>query len=377
MQTSQSSDDEYKKHLYALIIVGGGGTRLWPRSRNATPKQFLKLFNNKTLAQITTARLHKMVSWEKMIVVTTTEQYRKEIIKEVPDLLPENVLVEPLRRNTAPAHGLGAIFIRQKDPNAVIVNSYSDQLISPDDSYIETMLSAAEAAYSGDFLIATGLRPTYPNIGYGYIKRGKEWKLFGHKYVYVLEKFTEKPELKVAERYVASGDYFWNTAGYVWRADSLLNALKKNSTEIYEALEKISLKIDTKDQSKAIEQGYKEMPDISIDYAVSEKATNFYLVVAEYNWIDIGDWKEVWENLPKDANGNVVIKGDEGGGEIINIDTTDALIHTDGRLIAVVDVDNLIIVDTKDALLVTTKSRAQSVKKIVEKLKADKRTELL
>lgn len=317
-----------------------------------------------------------MVSWDRVVIVTTTENYKKEIINELPKIDPKNIVVEPERKNTAPAHGLGALFIYHKDPNAVIVNDYSDHLISPDENYISSMLSAAEAAFSGDFLIATGVKPDYPNIGYGYIKRGDEGKLFGHRYTYKLDKFTEKPELSVAEKYIESGDYFWNAGQYVWRADSLLKALETHSPAIYKPLNEVLSSLGSNTQEKAIATAYKDMPEISIDYAISEKAKNFLMVVADYRWTDIGDWKEVWENSPKDANGNVFIK-EEDGGEIINIDTTDALIHSDGRVVAVVDVDNLIIVDTKDALLVTTKSRAQSVKKIVEKLKAEKRSELL
>lgn len=371
------TEDNYKDHLYALIVAGGGGTRLWPRSRNKTPKQFLKLFGGETLIQITTERLNRILPWDKIFVVTVSDAYKKEILNEVPQVPSRNVIVEPERKNTAPAHGLGAIYIYKKDPEAVIINAAADHLVQPEGKYTETMDAAAAYAYSGNFLVAVGIKPTYPNVGYGYTKRGKKVATSLGRNVYKLDKFTEKPKLAVVEKYVESGDYYWNANMYVWRADSFLNALKKHSPKIYERLDRISEVIDTSFEEEVLKDEYKKIEEISVDYAVSEKADNFVLLVADFRWTDIGDWKEVWGSLPKDNLGNVVIDGDEPGGEIINIDTSDALIHKDGRLIAVIDVDNIVIVDTKDALLVCSKSRAQNVKKIVEKLKEDRREELL
>ncbi len=370
-------ESELKKHLYALIIVGGGGTRLWPKSRNSTPKQFLKLFKGKTLAQITSERLQKFIAPERIFVVTTTEEYKKEFIREVPFIKPENVIDEPLRRNTAPAHGLGAIYIHKKDPEAVIINAYSDQLVDPEHEYIKNIETAAFAAFSGDWLVAVGVKPTYPNPGYGHIKKGGKWRVFQRKTLYKVNRFTEKPALELAKRYTASGEYFWNAGQYVWRADSFLRALERFEPSIFKGLQRIGQAINTPEERKVMLYEYKKMPEISVDYAVSERAKNFVMLVADFHWIDVGDWKEVWENLPKDDQGNVIIDGAQKGGEVINIDTSDALIHTDGRVIAVIDVDNVVIVDTKEALLVCAKSKAQNVKKIVEELKRKGRKELL
>jgi len=371
------TSSNYKDHLYALIVAGGGGTRLWPRSRNKTPKQFLPLFGGKTLTQITARRMNKIIPWERIFVVTTTQKYKKEILKEVPKMLASNIIAEPMRRNTAPAHGLGAAYIAHADPDAVILNESADHLVIPESGYFKTMKTAAEAAFSGNWLIATGIRPTYPNVGYGYIKRGDKWKSFGHKSVYKLDKFTEKPELSVAKRYLASGEYFWNANQFVWRADSILAALEEHEPKVGNGLKKIADAIGTSEIEKVTKQEYEKMPEISVDYAVAERAKNFLMVVADYTWTDIGDWNEVWNNLQKDHSGNVIIDGNDPGGEVLNIDTSDALIHTNGRPIAIIDVDNIIVVDTKDALLIASKSRAQNVKKIVNQLKKEKRTELL
>ena len=373
---SGKSKDSYKDHLYALIVVGGGGTRLWPVSRNSSPKQFLKLFNNQTLTQITAYRFSKIIPWENLFAVTTSDAYKREIVKEVPEFLPKNVLVEPMKRNTAAAHALGALYISKKDPDAVILNESADHLVDPQREYFKNLLAAAEAVFRKDLLLAVGIKPTYPNVGYGYVKMGEKLNEIGEKFVFKLDVFTEKPQLEVAKKYLASGKYFWNANQYVWSAKSFLEALSKHAPVIAKGMDEISKSVGLAKEEIVTKSVYQKLPDISVDYAVSEKAKNFVMIIADYRWTDIGDWKEVWENLDKDTNGNVIIKGGEEG-EVINIDTSDALIHTDGRVIAIIDVDNIAVVDTKDILLICAKSKAQSVKKIVEKLKEEKRTELL
>jgi len=372
--------DNYKDHIYVLILAGGGGTRLWPRSRNATPKQFLKLFKGKTLMQITSQRFNKALPWERIFCVTVSEAYRKEIIREVPNFLPKNIIVEPARRDTAPAHGIGAAFIFREDPDAVIITESADRLVRPVSRYLTVMKAAAKAAHENHTLVSVGVKPRYPHVGYGHIKKGKKLNLDKSVIFYKLEKFIEKPPLTLAKKYTSSGKYYWNAGQFVWRADDLLKSLKNHAPKISKSLENIIDSWKTpgkKDDKRVIEREYKAMPKISIDYAVAEKEKNFLVVEGDFFWTDIGDWKEVWNNLPHDEGGNVIIDGDEPGGEIINLDTTDALIHKDGRMIAVVDVDNIVIVDTKDALLVCSKSKAQNVKRIVNKLKEEERKELL
>lgn len=369
--------DNFKDHIYALIVAGGGGTRMWPKSREKTPKQFLKLFESKTLIEITAERLRKFLPWEKIFVITVSNDYKKEIQKYAPIIRDENIIVEPLRRDSAPAYTLGALYIYKKDPKAVIVNATADHLISPESKYVKAMMVASEAAYNGDYLVAVGVKPFYPHTGMGHIKRGERHEVINGSVVYKLETFIEKPEMSLAKRFTRSSKYYWNTAQYVWRADSLLHAVKKYAKDISYGMAKIEEAIGTSRENEVIMREYRRMPKISIDYAVSEKAKNFLLVIGRYNWTDIGDWNEVWKHLPKDYNGNVIIDGESPGGEVINIDTTDALIQTDGRLIAVVDMDNIVVIDTPDALLICPKSRAQSVKKIVNKLKEDNRKSLL
>jgi mannose-1-phosphate guanylyltransferase len=367
----------FEDHLYALILAGGGGTRLWPKSRNATPKQFLPLFNKQTLTQITTDRFRKILPWERIYIVTVSEGYKKEILKEVPKLLAENIIVEPARRETGPAYGLGTTYIYKKDPEAVIITEAADRLVKPVPQYLKTLKVAAEVAFREKTLVALGVKPRYPHPGYGHIKRGKKWNVIEGIKFYKLEKFVEKPPLALAKKYTASGNYYWNAGEFVWRADNLLESLSKHAPKISSELTKIYEVIGTKREKKVLQKAYESMPKIAIDYAVAEKEKNFLVVVGDFFWTDIGDWKEVWKNLPKDDQDNVIIDGKEPGGEVINLDTNNALVHTDGRMIAIIDVDDIVIVDTKNALLVCSKSKAQNVKKIVEQLKKEKRKELL
>lgn len=367
----QPNNNNFKDHLYALILAGGGGTRLWPRSRNRSPKQFLPLFlENQTLTQLTFLRFQKLVPIEKIFCVTVSEDYKNEILREIPDFKRENIVVEPARRETGPAHALGAYIIQKQDPDAVIVTEAADRLVSPVHRYLEVLTASAEVAYTKKVLIALGVPPRYPHTGLGHIKRGERMEDVNGVSFFKLDKFIEKPPIELAKEYTASKDYYWNAGEFVWRADTLLDEISKHAPDITKHLARL-------DNGEDIDDVYKDMPSIAIDYAVAEKSDKFYVVHGDFNWTDIGDWKEVWENSKKDDSGNVIIDGGVKGGEIINIDTSDALIHKNGRLIAIVDVDNIIVVDTPDALLICSKSKAQNVKKIVERLKEEKRADLL
>ena len=379
-----SHKETYEEHLYALIVAGGGGTRLWPRSRNATPKQFLKLFNNQTLTQITSVRLNKFIPWSNIFVVTVSEAYKKEVTKQGPQIPIANILVEPARKNTAPAHGLGALYIYKKDHDAVIVNAAADHLVTPVDKYINASKAAAKAAFSGNLLVALGIKPTYPNVGYGHIKKGVKFAIFEGKTLYKVDKFVEKPPLPLAIKYTKSGNYYWNANQYVWRADTYLTALKKYEPLLGTVMDSIFGALGTPDEKKVIQNQYKIIPDtttdgkdLSIDYAVSERADNFLVLPVDYNWTDIGDWNEVWENLDKDDSGNVIIDGDEPGGRVISLDTSNTIVHSDGRLIVIIDVDDVAVVDTKNAVLICSKTKAQNVKKSVEQVKYEKKLEYL
>lgn len=363
--------------MYAIIYAGGGGTRLWPKSLEDTPKQFLKIFGSQTLIEITADRLNNFLDWDRIYVVTTSVPYGKEVKRLLPKVKDENVIVEPERKDSAAAHALGAIHILRRDPNAVIINTAADHFVSPLQNFKHTMLSASRFAFETGGLVATGIKPTYPHTGLGHIKRGKKFSVSEGRYIYKLDKFVEKPQLELAKKYTESGEYFWNACHFVWRADSFMNEVEKYAKVLDLGMQMIKQSLGKFNEMKVMSQEYKKFEKISVEYAIAEKSKNFFTIISDYSWTDIGDWNEVWKNLSKDENGNVVIDGDEEGGDIINIDTSDALIHKDGRMIAIIDVDNIIVVDTPKALLICAKSKAQNVKKVVELLKENKRTELL
>ncbi len=370
-------ENEYKDHMYALIMAGGGGTRLWPISREKTPKQFLPIVGKQSLFEITAHRISKLLPWEKIYVSTATDAYVKDILALCPDIPRENIIVEPVRRDSGPAHTLGALYIFKKDPQAVIINAASDHLVNPEKNYRGTMDTAAKVAYNGDYLVTVGIKPEYPHTGMGHMKRGHKLEMVDGRTVYKLDKFVEKPELSLAKRFTKSGKYFWNANMYVWRADIFLKAVKEFAPDIYKVLNRIAKDLGTTQIKTTLAEEYPKMPKISVDYAVSEKANNVVMLTADFGWTDIGDWNELWKNLPKDEAGNVIFETLEGGGQLINIDTSDALIHTNGRMVAVIDVDNIVVVDTKDALLICSKSKAQKVKQIVETLKGEGKNDLL
>jgi mannose-1-phosphate guanylyltransferase len=294
--------------MYALVMAGGGGTRLWPLSREATPKQFLRLFGKESLFEITVKRLSKLLPWERIYVSTATEAYAKEINRLLPEIPKKNIIVEPVRRDSGPAHALGAAYIYKYDPEAVIINAASDHLVTPEKNYRSTMEVAAQVAYETKNLVAVGIKPTYPHTGMGHMKRGKKLDAIGGRTVYKLDRFVEKPALPLAKRFTSSGKYFWNANMYVWEAKTFLDAVKMHAPDIYTVIETVTDAIGTKLEKEVLQREYPKMPKIAVDYAVSEKAKNVVMLMSDFTWTDIGDWNEVWKNLPQDESCSVHIE---------------------------------------------------------------------
>lgn len=360
-----------QKHTYVLILAGGGGTRLWPMSREESPKQFSKLFAGKSLFEMTWERAKKIVPVKKIFVSTSTK-YVNEIRRAAKGIMVENIIGEPMRRDTALAHGLGALLISRQDSDAVIINMASDHLISPISKFTATMNKAARLAFENNMMVTVGIRPKFPHTGMGHILARK---VFGEN-VLVGEKFVEKPELRVAKAYTDSGVYYWNANLYVYKAKFFLGLLKKYSPKTISFFPKILEFWGGDRQNEVLQTAFQMAPSISIDYAVAEKIKKFICVPANFNWTDVGDWKEVWKNLPKDKVGNV-IEGSGGRGEYVGIDSTNNLLFLDKQLVSTVGLHNMLIVDTPDALLICPRDDAQSVRKIVELLKEQKLTKYL
>jgi mannose-1-phosphate guanylyltransferase len=367
--------DDVKSHLYALIFCGGGGTRLWPFSRQKRPKQFLKIKSKKTLIRETFERLLPLIPVEHIYIVTIPE-YTDEVAEELPEVPKKQVLVEPARRNTAMAAGLGAVAIRKEDPQAIIANIWSDHLIENEAGYRKSLLAAAKAAADGENLVTTGLPPTYPHTGLGYVKKGRVHDVIDSVDVFKVEKFTEKPKLPEAKRIFKSGAYLWHVGLLVWRVDAFMDGIKKHSPGTAKRLEAISEAMEGNHGKGKIIKEYESAPDVSIDVALAEKATNFLIVQGKFDWYDLGDFSVLWKVLKKDKNDNAVIL-DEGG-EWVGIETTDSMVISEGkRTVGLIGLTDMIVVAVDDAVLVAPKKEAQKVKKIVNQLKEEKKTDFL
>jgi len=365
---------DLKDHLYVLILCGGGGTRLWPASRKKIPKQFISFLGKETLFSQTIKRAKSLVPEENIFVATNLD-YVDEVLAQGKISL-KNVIAESHKKNTALPMAAGAAIIAKIDPGAIIVNLASDHLISPIDVFTKEMEIAANLAREGNWLITVGLKATSPHTGLGYIEVDKELKKTEQKSVFKVKQFKEKPGLAQAKKFVKSGKYFWNTSLYTWKASTFLEACQKHAPQVFEGAKRIQAAWNEDEENEVMEDVYKKAESISIDYAVSEKADNLLLVPASFKWSDIGSWKTVFRVGEKDKDGNVVLKTSKRG-ELYNINSHHNLIRFADRLVALIEVEDLIVIDTQDVLLICKKDKAQEVKELVNLLKEKKKEEYL
>lgn len=363
------------EHTYALILAGGGGTRLWPKSRNKTPKQFLKLVGSNTMMQFSANRISKLVPWDHIIVITN-QMYQEEIGKQLPQIPKENIIAEPEKRDTALAMLTGAIYAANKDKDAVIINCASDHVVADDAEFIRVMKAASSVAANEDVLVTVGITPTRPATGFGYIKIGDEVRRVDTKLpLFKVDSFTEKPNTATAQAFISTGRYFWNANMYVWSAKTLIEAFETYNPAILESA--LPLKgLNPKAFHAALPEIYKGAETISIDYAISEKASNLVLLPGDFGWNDVGDWKVVYDLGTKNFEGNVII-GNQDSQHTLAIKSHGNLIHTNGRLVALFGINDMIVIDTDEILMIIPKNESQDVKKIVERLKEEKQNEYL
>lgn len=362
-------------HVFGVILAGGGGTRLWPKSRNATPKQFLKLTGKDTMVQVAANRLTKIVPWNRVIVVTN-KLYVNDIRSQLPQIPTENIIAEPEKKDTALAMLTGALYAMSKDPEAIVVNGASDHVITDEKEFVKVMQGAVELASDEHNLVAVGITPTRPDTAFGYIKIGDHLsKTKSGLAVFKVDSFTEKPNATTAKAFLATSKYFWNANMYVWSAKALQDAFKKHMPEMHQITKDLPA-MAPKQFHDALPEVYKAATAISIDYAISEKADNLLLIPGDFGWNDVGDWKVVYELGKKDLNGNVTVS-DEESMKSLCINSENNLIHTDGRLVGMIGMNNMIVIDTPEILLIVPKDRSQDVKKLVERLKEEGKKEYL
>lgn len=362
-------------HIYAVILAGGGGTRLWPKSRNQTPKQFLKLTGSETMMQVSANRINKLVSWEHIIVVTN-QSYKDEVARQLPQVPLENIIAEPEKRETALAMLSGAIFAQNQDPDAVIINCASDHTVADEQEFIHVMEAASQIASEKESLVAVGITATRPATGFGYIKIGQELKMLGRKLpLFQVESFTEKPNTATAQAFISTGKYFWNANMYVWSAEALVKAFERYQPELLSSA-LVLRGIPAQQFHERLHEVYAGAASISIDYAISEKADNLVLLPGDFGWNDVGDWKVVYDLSTKNLEGNVLM-GDKDKQHALTIKSHNNLIHTNGRLVALYGIDDMIVIDTEEILMIIPKAVSQDVKKLVERLKEEKQSEYL
>ncbi|MEQ8677467.1 MAG: sugar phosphate nucleotidyltransferase [Aggregatilineales bacterium] len=359
------------ENYYAVIMAGGGGTRLWPVSRTGMPKQLLSLIDDRTLFKTTVERLLPIFPLDH-IYVSTGPAYIEAMRLDVPEIPAENFIIEPNARDTGPAAALALSVIHKRDPNAIIAMQHADHFIREEAKYLEILKSAYELA-ANDHIITLGISPTHPSTGFGYIKQGAVFKEINTFTAYESLGFTEKPNVVTATSFLASGKYSWNAGMFVWKSSIAMQEFERQQPDMYDLLEKLEAKIDTPAFQAELATLWGQMPKISIDVAIMENAENMLVIPEDIGWNDVGSWDALFEVMSLDKFGNG-IKG-EADNHVI-LDTRKTMIYSE-RMTVTIGLEDVIIVDTDDVILICHRDRAQDVKEVVNHLKATRRNEYL
>ncbi len=359
--------------LHAMIMAGGGGTRFWPRSRRARPKQFLAVSGERTLLQLAFDRLEACLVPPERAWIITGKDYVAETKRQLPALLDDHVVGEPTGRDTAPCIGLGAALIARQDPDAVMLVTPADHIIEPVQEFRRAVHVAEQMATEHPGAIVTfGIAPTFPSEGYGYIEQGQQLAQRQGISVYRVARFVENPKREAAEQMLASGRFAWNSGIFVWRAATVLAGLKEHRPALYDGVQRIADAWATPRRQEVLEREFPTLDKVSIDYAVMEKHKEVLLVQAPYRWDDVGSWLAVERLHAQDAHGNTVL------GEHEAVDTKNCVVVGEaGKMIATVGVEDLLIIQDGDSTLVAHRSREADVKKIVEALRQKRQEKYL
>jgi mannose-1-phosphate guanylyltransferase len=360
------------EHTFAVIMAGGGGTRLWPVSRKKHPKHVLPLLGERTLFQNSLDRLKGFIPLERILVVTTSSQ-AEELTKQAPELTQANFLVEPQPRGTASVVGLAATVIKKLDPEAVMLVLTSDHYIRNTYLFHLVMRSAVQVARK-NHLVTLGITPTFPATGYGYIRRGVPLPE-GFEYpVYKVLQFIEKPDESKARILLASGEASWNSGMFIWRVDRILEEFARQMPELKQRLDRIGAAWGTLKQDEVLLAEWPKLKSETIDYGIMEHAANLAVLPAGgLEWSDVGSWDSLFDVLLPDEQGNVAVNSDH-----MALETNDSLVYSvDRKLIVTIGVENLIVIDSGDALLVCRRDRAQQVRQVIENLKSSQKEDYL
>lgn len=354
--------------VYGVIMAGGGGTRFWPISRQARPKQLLNLSGKEIMVNEAADRLAKTADMNDIFIVTNKTQ--AAAMKEVTRgrIREDHILAEPSARNTAACIGYAAMEIIKKYGDGVMVITPSDAFIKDEDEFTNILAKAVKEAESTEHLVTVGITPTFPSTGYGYIK----YDTASEGDVKKVQEFKEKPDLETAKEYVASGSYAWNSGMFIWKASVILKNFEKFLPEIYADIVKIGEAMGTPSEYDVIHDVYPQIQGISVDYGIMEQSDEVMVVPGEFGWNDVASFDMLKVMHDEDADGNIVV------GNSVNIDTRNSVVYSSsGRLVTTLGLDNIVVVETEDSIMVCSKDRVQDVKKIVDELKGQDKTEYL
>lgn len=361
------------KNNYCIIMAGGIGSRFWPMSKTNKPKQFLDVLGvGKSLIQMTFDRFLNICPKENIYIVTN-ESYKDLVKEQLNDIRDNQILTEPARRNTAPCITYANFKIMQENPNANIIVAPSDHLIIDEKGFIKTIEKALDVTKDNDILVTLGIKPSYPNTGYGYIQYQIDKPFEKDSNIKKVKLFTEKPTLEIAKKFIESGDFLWNAGIFIWSLKSINKALKEHLNEVFSVFEKGNGIYNTEKEKIFINEAYTSCPAISIDYGVMEKANNVYVIPSEFGWSDVGTWAALYNVRKKDNNGNSII-----GKNVMTYDTTNSIITMPkDKLVILQGLDNYIVVDSDNILMVCKKEEEQRVKQFLTDVEVEKGSEYL
>ena len=349
-------------------MAGGRGTRFWPRSREKKPKHLLDIVSKRTIIQETVDRIKSLIEPANILVVTG-KKHARELIKQLPEIPAQNIIIEPVGKNTAACIGLAALHIQKKVPDAVMVVLPSDHAIGDYRKYLEVISAAAKVAEQEGGLVTIGIKPSGPQTGFGYIEQGQSLRNVSGKKVFRVKSIREKPDLQKARKFVQSGKFYWNSGMFIWKASTLLENFQRFQPEMAIQLRQIADAGGVR--SRAFRRLYPRLQKISIDYALMEKVSNIYAVPADIGWNDVGSWAVVYELSPQDPEKNVRPRAS------LSLDSHGNMVFSPKKLVVTVGVQDLIVVETDDALLVCARDRSQDVGRAVQELDRLGRRDLL
>jgi mannose-1-phosphate guanylyltransferase len=353
------------QHHYVAIMAGGIGSRFWPVSRSRFPKQFLDILNTgESLLQATYNRFATFIPKENIYIVTF-EEYKDLVKEQLAGIADGNILNEPSRKNTAPCVAYMAFKLQQQDPKASFIVAPSDHLILDAPAFVNICNEALNFVDNNESLLTLGIKPTYPNTGYGYIQYEQAAI---EDNIFPVKTFTEKPQLELAKTFLASGDFLWNAGIFAWKASDILNSFEQHMPEMYEVFAAEKEAFNTAGEKEAIDRIYPQCTNISIDFGIMEKASNVCIIPSSFGWSDLGTWNSAYENMDKDYLGNA-LKGEN----IMVIDATRNLVHTaNNKMVVLQGMDDYVIVDTADVLLICKKEKEQEIKEYMAEVKRNK-----